>query len=213
MSVVLKPKSASTLLNEFFNTAKDKPEDFVASESNKVTSNIFGAESVDSFLIEHNLIKISVKPDGHCLIHSIVEASKHNQKPEEWFSYEFIKSVIIKEYQKSRSFYGKWIDKSVSSLDDQIQGYVSNNVFDNDIGDILPLILANAINTKIIIFDDCLISKYISVFVPSAKVYNTNPIYLLLKSEHYSLLISNDLPRFTNDLPDCRGMKATDVHC
>ena len=94
---------------------------------------------------------IEVPKDGHCLLHSVIQCIKNSQNLD--LSKEMMYYVISSECSDNINRYMPYFNGSESQFWLELKRYINMNKYDNSFGDLLPHILANGFNMKLLIAD------------------------------------------------------------
>ena len=93
----------------------------------------------------HQLIRS--KADGHCFLHSVAACLHYEGNPVSMSS--LIKSIDDEVIQNGRRYLDYGV--TMSELTTHVNSYLYDKIYDNDVGDMIPIFLANALNRNILI--------------------------------------------------------------
>ena len=140
--------------------------------------------NINCFLSTENLAIVPSPGDGHCLLHSTI-ASLHHQLSQS-LSLESLKSYLYTESVNNISEYISFItDSSRSLFSTYLRQYIIYKNYNNQYGDIAPLIIANALQITLIIIDESL-NNSINRFQVQPRFCSNRTIYLHRKQDHYN---------------------------
>ena len=93
----------------------------------------------------------NVPSDGHCLLHSIIECIKDNLNLN--LSKEMMYYIITGECKVNIGRYIPYYKGTKLRFWQAIRDYIYNHKYDSSIGDLLPYVLSNGLNMRILIVD------------------------------------------------------------
>ena len=128
--------------------------------------------------------------DGHCFIYSVISSSTaHLWKPL-FVEYTELLAKVEKETIENVALYaGFLVDENQTRLLDDMHRYLRDKIYETPFGDLVPLIVANALQTKIIIIEDKLTRKVIREVKPF-DVGNASHLLILYKNgDHYDACV------------------------
>ena len=101
-----------------------------------------------------DFFKIYISPgDGHCFLHSIVRYLNICM-PNMIMSLSALKSIIRSETTSNSHIYNSiYRGSSTTQLFAEMELYVNNRIFETLFGDLVPLVVANALNSNVIIIN------------------------------------------------------------
>ena len=151
--------------------------------------------SIQTYLDSHNFTLHPSPPDGHCFIHSVVTAYTTQLTDEQPISYDDLLSKFETQTLNNVDLYSRYLNVDVSEVkqdpvDVLLKGlalYTKKRIYNQDFGDLVPLITANALGCDILIF------KEQSSHVERQRVYSdaTSPnlLYVHRRGDHYNGLV------------------------
>ena len=90
--------------------------------------------------------------DGHCLMHSIVTSMSSQMNSSDNIDLNYVKSAIMDEITNNSSRYVEAIDgRNLKSLIRGMRQYLLEKKYDTPFGDLVPYIIANALNMNLIL--------------------------------------------------------------
>jgi len=135
---------------------------------------------IDEFLTTYGLVKLPVRPDGHCLLHAweIATGTK----------FDIIKENIRNEYKSNRQYQ----QSTISSA--ELNQYLNNNKYDLPSVDAVVEMLCNAFNVTVFIIDSTNVQTTDTwKFSPvSQNIDLRNTVFLLKCRKHYDALVCNN---------------------
>ena len=151
------------------------------------------------FLVDNHLVITPSKGDGHCLIYSVISSLKgqlnKSTTPEE------VKSQIYVESINNITHYLPFIkDASRGRFSTYLRQYILYKRYNNQYGDIAPLVIANALGVTIKIIDE----EGGSSTSVSPRKPSTHSIYVHRTNDHYNGM--------TNNSPSEDGLRSVEVH-
>ena len=108
-------------------------------------------EDFEQFLLDHSLTIVPSPPDGHCLMHSINIAFKHQLNLK--CDLHKLKCGIFVETLINLDNYLAFLSQSASKLFSDLSRYIIHKNYNTAFGDLIPLILANFLNLNLIIIE------------------------------------------------------------
>ena len=124
--------------------------------------------------------------DGHCLIHAIITSWHHQLHTHTSPSYEDIKAAVFIEtlnnVEKYMSLAGY---TSRLCLYKDLQAYLLRKCYNSDLGDIIPLICANAFSIELVIINEFITHSFQTTCIKPDSA-TVGSIVVHLHSEHYS---------------------------
>lgn len=143
---------------------------------------------LESFCAENQLRFQNMIGDGHCLIYSVL----HSYFGDLELYTQFIKSIKI-EFELNKTEFENFIEKSAKcKINDQLNQYLDNKIWDAAVVDIIPLIISKIIQSKVII----IISNSNTHEVQTISIHFDNynkSIYVYQRLNHYDALVPSIL--------------------
>ena len=143
-----------------------------------------------NYLTCENLVVSQSPGDGHCLLHSVIKS--YQAQLNIHLDLNTIKSAIFIETVSKVDHYVHFIlpgEKLLICL----RKYIINKNYNNSLGDLLPLIIANALSVNIKILDqNNKLAEIIDIYPTSGLTLTT--ITLHRHGDHYNGLTHNYLP-------------------
>ena len=141
---------------------------------------------------------ISISPgDGHCILHSVICSynSQHGAKPS--LEMGHLITLIRYEVMDNVTDYIPHIDdNSRLKLFTYLNRYINNKVYDTSFGDLVPLIVANAIRMNLVIIDktndEC--KCHIIPVVQNVSPSRANSVIVIKEGEHHNGLLCVYMP-------------------
>lgn len=128
-------------------------------------------------------------PDGHCLLHSIVANV-------ESLTLKQLIDIITTEFYSNLPFYSIFLENP-DVIHQQFLNYIHHKQYNSALGDLIPLIISNALNRKIRIFNE---QMQLEHEILSRVILNDSPILVILRHEHYDAIIPLSCsPRSSSD--------------
>ena len=140
-----------------------------------------------------NIEIVSVPGDGHCLIHAWEIGLKNSSSSKHKLTYEFLCQLIEFELLSHYQDYSNFMYDS-SDFHQQVQMYVKEKHYSNQIGDIVINALATVTSTSVFIYEreesGHLIQKHYQKPMRGAAV--NGYIRLLKTGEHYEPIVNKE---------------------
>ena len=147
---------------------------------------------------ESSLTKVPSRPDGHCILHSIITSLKYANKPsdqvEETPKISDLLSHLESEVLNNLDHYGSFINSEDVDCIQELENYKQLKSYNNDTNDLVLAAMSNYLNRKIIILkksgssyklehsESCIIPRH------TRKDFKS-PILLEKVGPHYDALI------------------------
>ena len=136
---------------------------------------------------ENKIEVIKSKPDGHCLLHSILSIYAREYKCN--ISLSELSHDIRREFYANIDYYSAF--NPLENLHNQLEQYLNNNQYNSSLGDMMPLIISNVIKQEIHIYN----SEFKLVYSVKPRITDSlitpKAFKVILRSEHYDALITN----------------------
>ena len=98
------------------------------------------------------LLIIPSPGDGHCLLHSVISSCKHQLHHD--IDIHCLKSHIFIEANANYALYRQFLETDDNNnFAISLGSYINNKIYNNSFGDILPLIVSNALKINLTIYD------------------------------------------------------------
>ena len=103
-----------------------------------------------------SLWKIETSPgDGHCLLHSILTSYTHQLQNHPMITLPSIKASLTYEIHDDSFRYLPFVENNgAGALGRGMQSFLVDRQYDQSFGDLVPMILANALGLQITILDE-----------------------------------------------------------
>ena len=107
-------------------------------------------------MYDYSLWRIETSPgDGHCLLHSILTSYTHQLQNHPMITLSSIKASLTYEIHDNSVRYLPFVENnSVGALGRGMQAFLVDRHYDQSFGDLVPMILANALGLQINIIDE-----------------------------------------------------------
>ena len=152
--------------------------------------------NIHNFFQSAGLAIVPSPSDGHCLLHSIIFSIKSQLNED--FTLEALKSQLYIESVSNINEYLQFtITASRALFSTHMRQYLLHKRFNNEYGDLAPVILANTIGTTICIINENNDSSYNEVTISPRKSTNRK-ITIHRKVDHYNGCKLNSCPDFKN---------------
>lgn len=148
--------------------------------------------NISKYLISRHL-QIKKSPgDGHCLLHSIC-SSWHSQLPSKiHVTIESLKSGVFIETVLHADQYKPFLQLHSSSLYTGLRSYILDRHYNQGFGDLVPSVISNALNTRLIILDEGPQKSFGEIIV-SPRTEPSNTITIHRQGDHYNGIIKYNL--------------------
>ena len=152
--------------------------------------------------------KIKTSPgDGHCFVHSVISSSTAPLLEPLFIEYTELLAKIEKETIENVTLYaGFLVDEQKPRLLDDMHRYLRDKIYETPFGDLVPLIVANALETNIIIIEDKLTRKVIREVKPFDVGNASHLMILYKKGDHYDACFPINDRANVNDLITTRPL-------
>ena len=135
---------------------------------------------------------IQTPSDGHCLFHAIHLSLHHKHKLH--LPVQFIINATRHELLARSADYIQFGFPNVLDYQRQIDRYLTDKIYNDVIGDLMLMAIANALNVRIIIVDDIIYKiNQKTIIIPQSSVPDDKYIIVHLRAEHYSAINFNAL--------------------
>lgn len=129
-------------------------------------------------------------PDGHCLLYSVVESLNSQIDHLESVTIDGLIRIVRDETAAHMEYYSQFmIDTSNDNLFEYMNLYIYDKLYNTPYGDLVPLVLANALNINIVIISEgiqCLVAQTIHA---NSGDEVAGEILIYKSSEHYDGII------------------------
>ena len=145
-----------------------------------------------------NFAKVSVKGDGHCIIHSVL--SLLQEKGSSVPSWDELLGQIKLAFQADLEHFAPFIDGCNTDPIEEMDAYVNDAKYTSSIVDLIVPLLARVLQVGIVVVQlDSSKDKYVTndnLMYPSPTLIVGEPLYLLKSGSHYDPLhsISSNTP-------------------
>lgn len=133
---------------------------------------------------DDSLVLVSVPRDGFCIFHTVLRAQESYRWGDSSLTLEKLLKLVELEAIRNKTMYICYFNESdQKNFELLLRDYLQNGSFDTVLGDLMPSILANALNVKITIEQDS--SAPFTVEPCSSKSSHGNEIRVKLHRRHY----------------------------
>ena len=145
--------------------------------------------SLASHLVKEKLRILVTPKDGLCLLHSVAMACRHLNPKIELRIKDFKELIREESIKRIKDYINFMASSSEEAFNLAIDQFLDNGVYDSDVGDAVPYMIANALAIKINIFN-CNSHNVISI-EPNAEecLENIPELSLVLRDQHYDALV------------------------
>jgi hypothetical protein len=150
-------------------------------------------EDTTSVLEKLNLRKKDTPTNGHCLLHAVALSWNEQIGPK---TYEEVWHAVNEEAYNNINTYTAYTTRETSEPDEfleDLNNYMENGIYNSEVGDVVPAIISNALNSTLHIIKEHPTGKCNIISIqPSTGRYHTTenkPIHIHLKLEHYKGLV------------------------
>jgi len=151
--------------------------------------------SIQAILDSINFEILRTATDGHCLLHAIGQSWKEQLSHAHAPSYSQLKDLLLREETNNSIRYLPFLNHDNERTDGRlaikhgIHNYVFNKIFDNAVGDLIPMMLTNALHFTLVILDENHNSAVrIHTLRPTLRCHTINAVVIHRKNDHYSAL-------------------------
>lgn len=139
---------------------------------------------------DNSLVLVSVPRDGLCLFHSVLRAQGSYGWGDSSLSLDKLLQLVELEAMRNKSMYICYLDESdQANFKYLLRNYLQFGSFNSVLGDLMPSILANALNIKITIEQTS--GAALSVEPSTSMSSHVNEIHVRLVEKHYEPYIKS----------------------
>ena len=133
---------------------------------------------------DDSLVLESVPRDGFCIFHSVLRAQGSCVWGDSSLTLNKLLKLVEQEATLNKFMYSCYFTESdQENYEVLLQDYLLNGSFNTILGDVMPSILANALNIKIVIVKES--GAPLTIDPSSAASSHMNEIFLKLNNKHY----------------------------
>ena len=143
----------------------------------------------DELLTRSGLSKMITPSDGHCLLHAVRMSWQQQIIGKAVPTLESLQSAVFQEALCNSGKYKGFFNGAYTDFKSQMMNYLLNKRFNSHFVDLVPLILCNSLNIKMLILDADNAGHYSFVEIcPTHKTPTNQTVYVHRNSSHYSAL-------------------------
>lgn len=142
----------------------------------------------------NNTSIIPSAPDGHCFLHSIVTALTYEGYSNYCVSTNVLCDLIYSEVLNNLNVYTAFC--LTNDIIHQMNNYILHKIYNTDFGDIVPLIISNAISFPLRIYDNSYTCQH-EILPNNNNIHRNTVINVRLCNEHYDAIVLTDTTRGT----------------
>ena len=146
------------------------------------TGDLNASLSVAQFEASYKTLK--APGDGHCFIHALEYSFKSMGILS--YTYDYLLNSLAKETLISNQHYLPFInDMSMCNLRKGLYDYIYHKKYNTGFGDLVPVIMANALNYAILIISQCTDSYSVQTILPRNNSPSCMRVTVVKSGEHY----------------------------
>ena len=151
-------------------------------------STCYVTSAMDVILAHYNCTLSRSLGDGHCLLYSVL-SSCLCQLPDNIHitTLECIKSYIFIELSDNIQYYLPFFQTADNQcIFKGLNDYLIHKIYNQEFGDLVPALIANALNTRLVIFNEDRVKSSVDVINITPRGHTTKYIMLHICGEHYN---------------------------
>jgi hypothetical protein len=129
---------------------------------------------------------VDVDGDGHCLLYSILTSIEYQCNENVDIDLLKLKKCVLDEAIENRHLYKSFINDVEGTFEELLYKYVFSKQYNTSFGDVVPYVIANALNIRLIIIDNYLDNNSNRLVTITNKELSNDVIIICRNNNHYN---------------------------